>query len=262
MRSRSADLVVLEAVADPEAVAERGRKQPRPCGRADERERGKVERHRAGTRTLAEDDRQPAVLHRRVERLLDRSAQPVDLVDEEDASGLEGGQERRDVGLALHGGPGRLHERRLHLGGDDVGQRRLAEARRPREQHVIERLVAPAGRLDEDGELVGDLGLADEVLEARGPERAVEVVVGADSSRIVDQDLLVGPRCLDPLAGRDAHAAPWLPLRCEGPSRSALRRCRPRRGRAGARPRRACSRGSADPRAPSSGGPPRLPRSR
>ncbi len=46
----------------------------------------------------------------------------MDLVDEEDAAGLERGQEGGDVGLALERRPGGLDERHLHLGGDDVSQ--------------------------------------------------------------------------------------------------------------------------------------------
>ena len=49
----------------------------------------------------AERDRQLAVLHRGVERLLDRAREPVDLVDEEDRARLEVGEEGRDVALAL-----------------------------------------------------------------------------------------------------------------------------------------------------------------
>ncbi len=55
-------------------------------------------------------------------------------------SGLQRGEKRGDVGLALERRAGGLHERRLELGGDDVGERGLAEARRAGEQDVVERL--------------------------------------------------------------------------------------------------------------------------
>ena len=87
-------------------------------------------------------------------------------------------------------------------------ERGLAEPGRAGEQDVVERLLAPAGGLDEDAELVGDLRLADEVLERRRPKRAVEVVVGADGPGVVDLDLgVVDAGCLDPLSGFDGHAA-------------------------------------------------------
>ena len=176
--ARCSGLVVLEPVADAEAIAQRRRQQPRPGGRADQRERRQRQGHGAGAGALAEHDRQLAVLHRRVERLLDRAAEPVDLVDEEDAAGLKRGEEGGDVGLALQRRAGGLHERHLHLGGDDVGERGLAEPRRAGEQDVVERLAAPPRRLDEDRQLLGHLLLVDEVGEAsaaaasgRGPRR-------------------------------------------------------------------------------------------
>ena len=56
-------------------------------------------------------------------------------------------------------------KRRAHFVGDHVGQRRLAEPRRPVEQHVVERLAARARRLDGDLEVVLDLVLADELAQ-------------------------------------------------------------------------------------------------
>ena len=172
-------VVVLEPLGDAEAVAQRRRQQPGPGRRADERERRQVERDRPRAGALAEHDRQLAVLHRRVQRLLDRPVEAVDLVDEEHRPGLERGEEGGDVGLALQRRAGRLHERRLELGGDDVGERGLAEPRGPGEQHVVERLLAPARRLDEHLELAGHLNLVDEVGEAPRAQRAVELLVGA-----------------------------------------------------------------------------------
>src|SRR5207244_3067800 len=74
-------VVVLEAVADPEAVAKRGRQEPGTSGSADERERGQVQGHRAGAGALPEHYRQPPLLHGGIERLLNRPPEPVDLVD-------------------------------------------------------------------------------------------------------------------------------------------------------------------------------------
>ena len=144
--ARSLGVVVLEPVADAEAVAQRRRQQAGAGGRADQRERRQVEGHGAGAGALAEHDRQLAVLHRRVERLLDRAVEAVDLVDEEDAARLERGQEGGDVGLALERRAGGLHHRHAELGGDDVGERGLAEPGRAGEQDVVERLAAAAGR--------------------------------------------------------------------------------------------------------------------
>ena len=172
--------VVLEPVADAEAVAQRRGQQPRAGGRADQREGGERQGDGAGARALAEDHRQLAVLHRRVERLLDRAAEAVDLVDEEDAAGLQRGEEGGDVGLALERRARGLDQRHAELGGDDVGERGLPQPGRAGEEDVVERLAAAAGGLDEDPQLLGDLDLVDEVGERRRPQRAVEVLdVGA-----------------------------------------------------------------------------------
>ena len=146
----------------------------------------------------------------------------MDLVDEEDAAGLQRGEEGGDVGLALQRRAGGLHHRHAHLGGDDVGERGLAEPGRAGEQDVVERLAAPARRLDEDRQLLGDLLLVDEVGEGRRPQRAVEVLVGDVGAGVVDADLgvdrdrlVVDPGRADAVGadvGRLAHApAPRAP---------------------------------------------------
>ena len=53
-----------------------------------------VDPHAARRRPLADDDVERAVLHRRIEHLLDHRIEPVDLVDEEHVVGLEIGQQR------------------------------------------------------------------------------------------------------------------------------------------------------------------------
>ena len=104
--------VEVEPEREAEAVAQRRRQQAGARRRADERERRQVERQRARGGPLADDDVEPEVLERRVEDLLDRPVQPVDLVDEEHVVRLERGQDRRDVALALERGAGDLPDRR------------------------------------------------------------------------------------------------------------------------------------------------------
>ena len=138
--------VGLEAVLDPEAVAQRRRQQPRAGRGADERERRQVERHDLRPGALPDRDRQPPVLHRGVEGLLQRAAEAVDLVDEEHGARLERGQQRGDVALALERRAGGLDERDAELVGHDLRQRGLAEARRPGQQDVVERPRRARGR--------------------------------------------------------------------------------------------------------------------
>ena len=143
----------------------------------DEREGRQVERHRARARALPEHDRQLAVLHRRIQGLLHRAGETVDLVDEEHGAGLERCQERGHVALALQRRARRLHERGVELAGGDLRQRCLAEPGRSGQQDVVERLAAPPRRLHEQGELALELLLADELLEALRPQRAVELLL-------------------------------------------------------------------------------------
>ena len=145
--------------------------------RADERERRQVERERARGRPLADDDVEPEVLERRVEDLLDRAVEPVDLVDEEDVALLEAGQDRGHVALALERRAGDRADADAELLADDEREPRLAEPRRPDEQHVVERLAARLRRVERDRELLLDALLADEVVEPARAERAVELVL-------------------------------------------------------------------------------------
>ena len=140
--ARSSGLVVLEAEGHAEAVVKRLGEEPGAGRRADERERRQVERDGARARALAEHHRQAAVLHRGIERLLDGRVEAVDLVDEEDGARLERGEEGGDVGLALERRRGGVDEARAQLGGDDVRERGLAQAGRPGEEDVVERLAA------------------------------------------------------------------------------------------------------------------------
>src|SRR3954469_6587451 len=204
--------VGLEAVLDAEAVAQRRREQPGPRRRADERERRQVERHDLGARPLPDRDRQPSVLHRRIERLLERAREPVDLVDEEDAARLEGGQERGDVALALERRARRLHEGHVELLGDDLRERRLPEPGRAREQDVVERVAARRCGLDGYGQLLAYPVLADELLERARPQRAGELVlVGEDAGRL-DAGRLAHPRpARSALARSSSAVAPSAP---------------------------------------------------
>ena len=251
--ARCSALVVLEPVADAEAVAQRRRQQAGAGRRADQREGRQRQGDGAGARALAEHDGQLAVLHRRVEGLLDRAAEAVDLVDEEDAARLQRGQEGGDVGLALERRAGGLDHRHAELGGDDVGERGLAQPGRAGEQDVVERLAAALRRLDEDRELLGDLLLVDEVGEGLRAQRAVEVVVGDVGPGVVDPDLgvdrdrlLVDPRSPDPVrvdAAFVAHAAFPVPALRSALGDQLLRVGALAARRAAARPRAARSRG-------------------
>ena len=102
----------------------------------------------------------------------------MDFVDEQHVALFEIGQQRREIaGLGDHrtrGGAKADAEFARH----DLRQRGLAEAGGTDEQHVIQRLVTLARRLDEDREILARLRLADEFGQQLRAQRGVADIVG------------------------------------------------------------------------------------
>ena len=175
-RAELAGVVVVEPEGQAETITERRRQQTRACRRPDERERRQIERQRARSRTFAHHDVDAKVLERRVEDLLRRAAHPVDLVHEQHVARLERGEDRGDV-LLLDGGAGNRPDADAELLVDDVRERGLAEAGRPGEQHVVERLTPRLRSNERDVELLLHALLADEIGERARPERLLDRVL-------------------------------------------------------------------------------------
>src|SRR5581483_4884290 len=132
--------VELEAQHDAEAIAQWRRQQPRARRGADQRKRRKIELDRAGGGPLADDDVELVVLHRRIKNLFDDRAQAMDLIDEERVVRLQIREYGGEIAGPLEHRARGVPQAHAHLVRDDVGERRLAESRRPEEEHVIERL--------------------------------------------------------------------------------------------------------------------------
>jgi hypothetical protein len=169
--------IKIEPVDDAEAVAERRGQEPRPGRGAHEREPGQVELDGAGAGALADDDVELEVLHRGIQDLLDDAVQAVDLVDEQDVARLEVRKDGGEVAGPLEHGARRRLDPHAHRMGNDVRERRFAQAGGSAEQHVVERLAPLTGRLDEHGKIVLDAVLADEVLEPRRPQAPVDLQI-------------------------------------------------------------------------------------
>jgi hypothetical protein len=99
----------------------------------------------------------------------------VDLVDEQHVALAEVGEDPHEVGAAVQGRSGGGDEHRAHLIGHDGGQRRLAQSRRTGEEHVVQRLTAPARRFYRDTEALHCGALAHVLVEALRPELALEL---------------------------------------------------------------------------------------
>jgi len=112
----------------------------------------------------------------------------VDFVDEQHVVRFQVGQDGGQVAGPLQHRSRGLAQVHAHLGGHDVGQGGLAQARRAEQQDVVEGLAAPLGGVDEDGELLPDLGLTDVIRQALGPQGALDgfllgrLALGADET--------------------------------------------------------------------------------
>ena len=148
----------------------------RARGGADQGEPGEVDLHRARRRPLADDEVELVVLHRRVEDLLHRRVEAVDLVDEEDVALLQVGEQRGEIAGLGDDGPRGGAETHPQLARHDLGERGLAEARRPCEQHVVQRIAPRLGGSDEHLEVGARLLLADELGKALRAQRRLGVV--------------------------------------------------------------------------------------
>ena len=131
---------------------------------------GRSMRTRARRRPLADDQVELEIFHRRVEHFLDRRLQAMDFVDEQDIPGLEVCQDCGEVAGPLDHRAGGGAEADAEFAGDDLRQRGLAEAGRPVQQHVVQRLAAGAGGLDEHGEVFAAGLLADEFGQRLRPQ--------------------------------------------------------------------------------------------
>ena len=87
----------------------------------------------------------------------------MDLVDEQDVLRLQVGKDCRLVAGAGYHGTGGGAEAHAEFLGDDLRQRRLAQSRRPMEQHVIQCLFAFPRGGDEHGEIFAHRLLTDEI---------------------------------------------------------------------------------------------------
>ena len=177
-------VVQVEPADEPEPVAQRAGHQAGAGGGADQGEPGQVEADAPRRRALADQDVELEVLHRRVEDLLHGAVHAVDLVDEEDVALLEVGEQGGQVAGPDQHRPRRDPEPDAELGGDDAGQRRLAEARGAGEQQVVGGLLALERRLDDDAQVLGQLALADELVEGPGPEAGLVRLLGRGRHRV------------------------------------------------------------------------------
>ena len=185
--------VEVEPVGRPEPVTQRGADAARPGRGADDRERLQAESQAPGGRALADHHVEGVVLHRRVEDLLDRAVEAVDLVDEQDVALVERGQDRGEVAGALDGRARGVADVDPELARDDRREGRLAEAGRAVQEDVVGGLSPALRGLQQHRQVGLDLRLADVFGERPRPKAALDdevrlvlEVAGQDARDVVD----------------------------------------------------------------------------
>ena len=98
----------------------------------------------------------------------------MDLVDEEHIAFFEVGKDRREIARALDSRPAGDLDIRPHLVRNHARKGSFTQARRSREQNVIDRIAALACSLDKNEQAIFDLLLADVVVELAWTKRALE----------------------------------------------------------------------------------------
>ncbi len=192
-----------------EAVAQRIGQQPRARGGADQREFCQLDLDRARCRSLADNQIELEILHRRIQHFLDRGAEAMDFVDEQNITLFEIGEKCRKIAGLGDDRPGGGAKADTKFARHDLRQRGLAEAGGADEQHMVQRLAAFTGRLDEDRKIGARLRLADEFGQQLRAQRGVADIVGAalrrdDAGGRGHAAILArGARLSSPLRGRD-----------------------------------------------------------
>src|SRR5207245_8221361 len=101
---------------------------------------------------LADHDIELEILHRRVKHFFDLARETMYLVDEQHVALIEAADDCGQVAGPLdRRSRGRTHADAA-LACDDMGERGLAESRRPGEEHVVEYLATLACGLDRHAE--------------------------------------------------------------------------------------------------------------
>ncbi len=165
--------IEFQPLHNAEAVAQRVGQHPGSGGGPDQGKGRQIQLDRTGSRAFADHDIELIIFHRRIQNLFDDRRQAMNLVNEEHIARLEIGQQCSQVTGALQHRSGGALDLGTHLLGDDIGQRGLAETGRPEDQHMIQRLATPLGRLDEQFHLLAHGRLADIFRQLERPNRAV-----------------------------------------------------------------------------------------
>jgi hypothetical protein len=163
-------VVKLKVRNDSKAISERSGEQALPGRGAYHSELWNIQPDRSSRWTLPDHNVDFTVFHRRVKDFLDRTAQPMYLVDEEYGTRLEVGQNSDQISWALNCGSACHVYLSGHFRRDNMGKRCFSESGRAVEEDVIQCfLPLPCGG-QKDGQIVLQLFLTDKLAQASRSE--------------------------------------------------------------------------------------------
>ena len=175
-------IVIFEGTVDAETVAQRSGQQAASCRRADEGKGIERDADRTGAGALVDHDIDDEILHRGIKVFLHFGGQAVYLVNKEDIPFLERSQQAGQVARLVEDGTGGHLHPHSHLVGDDMRQRRLAQAGRTVEQGVVQGFAAHLGGLYIYGKVRDYLLLSREIIQLLRSDNSVQFIIFADGS--------------------------------------------------------------------------------
>ena len=107
----------------------------------------------------------------------------MDFVDEEHIALTQIGEGTDEIGRLFQGGTRRRGKVHPKFAGHQVGESRLAKARRAKKERVIQRFLARAGGRDRDAEAILDFLLADELDQSLGAKGQLDDALVGDGFR-------------------------------------------------------------------------------
>ena len=119
--------------------------------------RGQFEPDGAGVRSLIDHDVDHEILHRGVKVFFHGALHAVDLIDEDDVTGLKAGEQSGEIAGLVDDWARCGFHMHAHRFAEDECQRGFTESRGAGEQHVVEGLFSLQGCFDREQESVADI---------------------------------------------------------------------------------------------------------
>ena len=142
--------IELQPLHDAETIPQGRSQKTGAGGGADESEGGQIQPDGSRRRTFPDHDVELEILEGRIQDFFDDRGQAMDLVHEQHVPGLQIGEQGRQITGTFQHRSGGLPEPHVQFVGDHMGQRSLAQSRRPENEHVVQRVAAAPGGFNED----------------------------------------------------------------------------------------------------------------